>query len=61
MSKILEYAKGVVAAGGVLVNVVIVATADQAISFDEARGIWLAIVGLATVAGVIATKNRSAS
>jgi hypothetical protein len=57
MSKILEYAKSIVAAVGAVAAAVQLAVADQAVSFDEANGIWLAITGLLTVLGVYAVRN----
>lgn len=53
---------GVVVAIGQVVTAVQVASADKAISFDEARGIWLLVVQAATViAAVVAVfKKRNA-
>lgn len=56
MSGLLDFAyaakawvAGVVVAIGQVVTAVQVASADKAISFDEARGIWLLVVQAATV------------
>lgn len=52
---------GVIVAIGNVVSLVQVAAADQAISFDEARGIWLAVTAVVTtvltVRQVFKTKN----
>lgn len=54
------YLKAVVAAVGAVVMAVTAAASDQAISFDEANGIWLAVIGVLTALGVWATPNRPA-
>lgn len=58
MNKILNYAKAVVSAVGAVVILVIAAVSDEAISFDEASGIWAALAALVTVIGVYGTPNR---
>lgn len=58
MDKIARYAKGIVGAVGTLVTVVHAALQDQAISFDEASGIWTAVLGVLTVVGVVQVPNR---
>jgi len=58
MNSVLAYAKSVVAAIGTVVTLVQAAAADQAISLDEASGIWTALLALATVVGVYAVPNR---
>jgi len=58
VSNILAYAKALVAAAGSVVVLAIAAMSDKAITFDEANGIWLAIVAALTTAGVFAVKNR---
>lgn len=55
-----QYLKAIVAAVGALVMVVQAAASDQAISFDEANGIWLAVIGVLTAVGVWAAPNRPA-
>ncbi len=54
----MQYLKAVVAAVGVVVMTVTAAASDQAISFDEASGIWLAVAGVLTALGVYAVPNR---
>jgi hypothetical protein len=61
MTKVLEYAKAVVAAVGVVVMVVVAALGDQAVSLDEAKGIWLAVLGVLTAIGVYAAPNKPAT
>lgn len=58
MDKILDKAKALVAAVGTLVTLVVAASADQAVSLDEATGIWTAVLAVATVLGVYAVPNR---
>lgn len=55
---VVDKLKAVVAAVGALIMVITAATADQAISLDEARGIWLAVEGILTAIGVYAVRNR---
>ena len=55
----LEYAKSIVAAVGGLVMLVYVAIQDEAITFDEANGIWLAVLAVLTTAGVYGVRNRT--
>jgi hypothetical protein len=50
--------KAVVAAVGAVVMAVTAAASDQAVSFDEANGIWLAVIGALTALGVWAAPNR---
>lgn len=52
-----NYLKSIVAAVGVVVMTVYVAAQDKAISFDEANGIVLAVVGVLTAAGVYSVRN----
>ena len=58
MDKILDKAKAIVAAAGTLVTLVVAASADQAVSLDEAAGIWTAVLAVATVLGVYAVPNK---
>lgn len=60
MPNILMYAKAVIAAVGVLAGLVVAAVSDQAISFDEANGIWLAAVAVLTALGVWRVPNKPA-
>lgn len=53
-----EYLKAIVAAVGSLAAVVVAAASDKAISFDEANGIWLAVIAVLTAVGVYAAPNR---
>lgn len=55
----LEYAKSIVAALGGLLMVATAAWSDKAISFDEANGIWLAVLAVLTTAGVYGVRNRT--
>lgn len=55
------YLKTIVAAVGALVLLVVAAASDKAISLDEANGIWLAVIAVATAAGVYAAPNRPPS
>jgi len=61
MDKLLERAKAVVAAVGTVVTLVSAALADQALSLDEATGIWTAVLAVATVLGVYAVPNKPTS
>jgi hypothetical protein len=61
MDKLLEYAKAVVAAVGSVVTLVQAALADQAVSLDEAQGIWTAVLAAATVVAVLWTPNKPAA
>lgn len=54
-----NYLKAIVAAVGVVVLLVHAAVQDKAISFDEASGVWQALIALATAAGVYSVPNRS--
>jgi hypothetical protein len=58
LDKILDKAKAIVAAVGTLVTLVVAASADQAVSLDEATGIWTAVLAVATVLGVYAVPNK---
>lgn len=53
-----EYLKAIVAALGALAMTVTTVLSDQAISFDEANGVWLAVLAVLTAAGVYAAPNR---
>lgn len=53
-----KYLKAAVAAAGAVVMAVTAAVSDKAISFDEANGIWLAVVGVLTALGVYAAPNK---
>jgi hypothetical protein len=57
----MEYAKAVVAAVGAVVTLVQASLADQAVSLDEAQGIWTAVLAALTVIAVWFTPNKSAS
>lgn len=61
MDKILTKAKAIVAAVGVVVTLAQAAWADQAVSLDEAAGIWTAVLAAATVIGVYVTPNKPAT
>ena len=58
MDRLLESAKAVVAAVGVLGTLVVAAVADEAIRFDEASAIAKALGGLATAFAVWRVPNR---
>lgn len=53
-------AKAVVVAVGVIVTLVKLAVVDHAISFDEAEGVWAAVLGVLTVLGVHQVENGPA-
>lgn len=59
------WAAGVVVAVGEVVTLVQVAAADDAISLDEAKGIWLAVTQAATLVAAVfavwAKRNRPSS
>lgn len=57
----LDKLKAVAAAVGGVVMLVYAAVQDEAISFDEANGIWLAVLGVLTVLGVYAVPNKPSS
>ena len=52
-------AKALVAAVGGIVILVQLALADEAFSFDEASGIWTAIIAAITTLGVYPTPNKT--
>lgn len=54
-----QYLKAIVAALGALAMTVTAALSDRAVSFDEANGILLAVLAVATAVGVYAAPNRS--
>ena len=58
MDKILERLKAVVAAVGGVATLVYVAVQDEAISFDEASGIWAAVLVALTAFGVWRAPNK---
>jgi len=60
VDKFKEYAKAVVAAVGIVVTLVQAALADQAVSLDEASGIWTAVLAAITVIATWAVPNREA-
>lgn len=53
-----QYLKAVVAAVGALAMSVEAAVSDQAISFKEANGVWLAVLAVLTAVGVYALPNK---
>lgn len=53
-----QYLKAIVAAFGALAMTVTAALSDRAVSLDEANGIWLAVEGVLTAAGVYAVRNH---
>lgn len=55
-----QYLKAVVAAVGALAMVVTAAVSDKAISLDEANGIIVALLAVATAVGVYAAPNKPA-
>lgn len=55
-----NYAKALVAAVGAVALLVHAAVQDKAISFDEASGIWQAVIAAATALGVYSVPNRTA-
>jgi hypothetical protein len=55
-----QYLKAVVAAVGALAMTVTAAISDEAISLDEANGIIVALLAVATAVGVYAAPNRPA-
>lgn len=61
MNQLLAYAKTAVAAVGGVVTLVYAAAQDQSISFDEASGIWTAVLAALTVLGVYAVPNKPVS
>jgi len=58
MNALLERLKAVVAAVGGVLTLVYVAMQDQAISFDEASGIWAAVLVALTAFGVWRAPNK---
>lgn len=60
LDNVLNKAKAVAAAVGVLVTLAIAATGDKAISFDEASGLWAALAAVLTVLGVYRVPNKPA-
>lgn len=60
MDNLFRYAKSVVAVVGTVATLVQAALADQAVSLDEAQGIWTAVLAGLTVLGVWAVPNKSA-
>lgn len=60
MDNLFRYAKSVVAVVGTVVTLAQAALADQAVSLDEAQGIWTAVLAGLTVLGVWAVPNKSA-
>jgi hypothetical protein len=58
LDKLLQYAKSVVAAVGTVVTLVQAALADQAVSLDEASGIWTAVLAALTVIAVWVVPNK---
>lgn len=54
----MEYLKAIVAAIGALAMTVTAALSDKAVSFDEANGILLAVLAVATAVGVYAAPNQ---
>jgi hypothetical protein len=61
LDKLAQYAKSVVAAVGAVVTLVQAALADQAVSLDEAQGIWTAVLAAVTVALVWFVPNKPAA
>jgi len=61
MSKVLVYAKAVVAAVVSVGTLVVAAAVDKNISFDEAGVIWAALLAALTGGAVAATRNRPSS
>jgi hypothetical protein len=55
-----QYLKAIVAAVGALAMTVTAAISDEAISFDEANGIIVALLAVATAVGVYAAPNKPA-
>lgn len=53
-----NYLKAIVGAAGALVMLLHAVLSDQAISFDEASGVWQAVIALLTAVGVYAVPNR---
>lgn len=60
MDKLAVYAKSVVAAIGTVVTLVQAAIADQAVSLDEAQGVWTAVLAALTVISVWWVPNKTA-
>jgi len=58
MDKVLARLKAVVAAVGTVVTLTQAALADQALSLDEAAGVWTAVLAALTVLGVYAVPNK---
>jgi hypothetical protein len=58
MDKILTKAKAIAAAVGAVITLTQAALADQALSLDEASGIWTAVLAALTVLGVYAVPNK---
>lgn len=52
------YLKAIVSGIGTIAMLVQAATSDSSISFKEANGIWLAVLGLATTLGVYSLPNK---
>lgn len=61
MDKLLERVKAVVAAVGTVITLGSAALADQALSLDEATGVWTAVLAVLTVVGVYAAPNKPAA
>jgi uncharacterized membrane protein (DUF441 family) len=58
MNKVLEYAKSVAAAVGLLATTVSAALADDAVSLDEVHGVVTAALAVATVVAVWRVPNK---
>lgn len=54
----MEYLKAIVAAVGALAMTVTAALSDEAVTFDEANGVLLAVLAVATAVGVYAVPNK---